>query len=140
MEVCDPTSIRTLTIVFVCISLAVARRQMPTAVFIEQLIALDGEHILRQRHLIEPEALVAGERDWEDCMRAHAAADGQLLNNLFGDPLPAYMVDNQAIVTPGTIDAIRALGGRETNSAASMAKTEASLRIGSGQLRSGVRR
>lgn len=49
----------------------------------------------------------------------------------------AYMVDNQAIVIPETIDAIRALTGRETNSAASIGKTDASLGIGSAHLRSG---
>jgi glyceraldehyde-3-phosphate dehydrogenase (NAD(P)) len=41
----------------------------------------------------------------------------------------AYMVDNQAIVIPETIDAIRALTGRETTAAASMAKTNAALGI-----------
>ena len=42
----------------------------------------------------------------------------------------AYMVDNQAIVIPETIDAIRALVGTETDGAASMAKTDAGLGIG----------
>jgi glyceraldehyde-3-phosphate dehydrogenase (NAD(P)) len=42
----------------------------------------------------------------------------------------AYMVDNQAIVVPETIDAIRALSGRTPDSARSMAKTNASLGIG----------
>ena len=42
----------------------------------------------------------------------------------------AYMVDNQAIVIPETIDAIRALAGTETNGAASMARTDAALGIG----------
>lgn len=41
----------------------------------------------------------------------------------------AYMVDNQAIVIPETIDAIRALTGRERDAAASMAKTDAALGI-----------
>lgn len=41
----------------------------------------------------------------------------------------AYMVDNQAIVIPETIDAIRALGGR-TDADASIAKTNASLGVG----------
>jgi glyceraldehyde-3-phosphate dehydrogenase (NAD(P)) len=41
----------------------------------------------------------------------------------------AYMVDNQAIVIPETIDAIRALTGREKTAAASMAKTNAALAI-----------
>lgn len=40
-----------------------------------------------------------------------------------------YMVDNQAIVVPETIDAIRALWGRERNAAASIAATDASLGI-----------
>ena len=42
----------------------------------------------------------------------------------------AYMVDNQAIVIPETIDAIRALTGREMNAAASIAQTNAALGIG----------
>ena len=46
----------------------------------------------------------------------------------------AYMVDNQAIVIPETIDAIRALTGAETNAAASIAKTNASLDIGAARL------
>jgi glyceraldehyde-3-phosphate dehydrogenase (NAD(P)) len=41
----------------------------------------------------------------------------------------AYMVDNQAIVIPETIDAIRALMGRECNPSASIAKTNAALGI-----------
>ena len=44
----------------------------------------------------------------------------------------AYMVDNQAIVIPETIDAIRALTGSERDGAASIAKTNASLGIGDG--------
>ena len=42
----------------------------------------------------------------------------------------AYMVDNQAIVIPETIDAIRALTGLETDAAASITRTNASLGIG----------
>ncbi|ACG80074.1 glyceraldehyde-3-phosphate dehydrogenase, type II (plasmid) [Phenylobacterium zucineum HLK1] len=42
----------------------------------------------------------------------------------------AYMVDNQAIVIPETIDAIRALSGRIVDPAASIAMTNASLGIG----------
>jgi glyceraldehyde-3-phosphate dehydrogenase (NAD(P)) len=42
----------------------------------------------------------------------------------------AYMVDNQAIVIPETIDAIRALTGRIADPAASIAKTNTSLGIG----------
>ena len=42
----------------------------------------------------------------------------------------AYMVDNQAIVIPETIDAIRALVGAVENANASIAMTNASLRIG----------
>jgi glyceraldehyde-3-phosphate dehydrogenase (NAD(P)) len=41
----------------------------------------------------------------------------------------AYMVDNQAIVIPETIDAIRALIGREKTAKASIAKTNAALGI-----------
>ncbi|WP_248305806.1 type II glyceraldehyde-3-phosphate dehydrogenase [Devosia psychrophila] len=43
----------------------------------------------------------------------------------------AYMVDNQAIVIPETIDAIRALAGDETDAAASIWATNAALGIGS---------
>jgi glyceraldehyde-3-phosphate dehydrogenase (NAD(P)) len=42
----------------------------------------------------------------------------------------AYMVDNQAIVIPETIDAIRALTGQEKNAHASIAKTNVALGIG----------
>jgi glyceraldehyde-3-phosphate dehydrogenase (NAD(P)) len=42
----------------------------------------------------------------------------------------AYMVDNQAIVIPETIDAIRALAGRIADPATSIAITNASLGIG----------
>ncbi len=42
----------------------------------------------------------------------------------------AYMVDNQAIVIPETIDALRALVGIERDGAASMARTDAALGIG----------
>jgi glyceraldehyde-3-phosphate dehydrogenase (NAD(P)) len=42
----------------------------------------------------------------------------------------AYMVDNQAIVIPETIDAIRALTGRETDASVSMKRTNAALGIG----------
>jgi glyceraldehyde-3-phosphate dehydrogenase (NAD(P)) len=41
----------------------------------------------------------------------------------------AYMVDNQAIVIPETIDAIRALTGIETSAKASIDKTNKSLGI-----------
>jgi glyceraldehyde-3-phosphate dehydrogenase (NAD(P)) len=41
-----------------------------------------------------------------------------------------YMVDNQAIVIPESIDAIRALNGREPDGDASIAKTNAALGIG----------
>jgi glyceraldehyde-3-phosphate dehydrogenase (NAD(P)) len=43
----------------------------------------------------------------------------------------AYMVDNQAIVIPETIDAIRALTGIESDADLSIGKTNASLGIGS---------
>jgi len=46
-----------------------------------------------------------------------------------------YMVDNQAIVIPETIDAIRALSGREIHSQASISMTNAALGIGTGGLR-----
>jgi glyceraldehyde-3-phosphate dehydrogenase (NAD(P)+) (phosphorylating) len=42
----------------------------------------------------------------------------------------AYMVDNQAIVVPETIDAIRALTGAEASPEVSIAKTNAALGIG----------
>jgi glyceraldehyde-3-phosphate dehydrogenase (NAD(P)) len=41
----------------------------------------------------------------------------------------AYMVDNQAIVIPETIDAIRALSGREPDARASIERTDAVLGI-----------
>ena len=44
----------------------------------------------------------------------------------------AYMVDNQAIVIPETIDALRALMGRETSGPRSIATTDAAMRIGGG--------
>ncbi len=40
------------------------------------------------------------------------------------------MLDNQAIVIPETIDAIRALSGRVRSADASIAKTNAALGIG----------
>src|SRR5690606_1886460 len=42
----------------------------------------------------------------------------------------AYMVDNQAIVVPETIDAIRALTRAQGEAAASIAKTDAAMGIG----------
>ena len=55
---------------------------------------------------------------WEDMLKVQ------------GDELfYAYMVDNQAIVIPETIDAIRALTGRETDGAASIRKTNEALGI-----------
>lgn len=46
----------------------------------------------------------------------------------------AYMVDNQAIVIPETIDAIRALTGIERNAATSIAKTNIALDIGAARV------
>ena len=43
----------------------------------------------------------------------------------------AYMVDNQAIVIPETIDAVRALAGHEPEASASIRRTDAALGIGS---------
>ncbi|WP_310991225.1 type II glyceraldehyde-3-phosphate dehydrogenase [Aequorivita marina] len=55
---------------------------------------------------------------WEDMLKVE------------GDELfYAYVVDNQAIVIPETIDAIRALTGIETDGTKSIAKTNESLRI-----------
>lgn len=55
---------------------------------------------------------------WEDMLK------------VVGDELfYAYVVDNQAIVIPETIDAIRALTGIETDAAKSIAKTNESLGI-----------
>ena len=42
----------------------------------------------------------------------------------------AFMVDNQAIVIPETIDAIRAMTGLAADAAASMALTDTALGIG----------
>lgn len=56
---------------------------------------------------------------WEDMLKVH------------GDELfYAYMVDNQAIVIPETIDAIRALTGTIKDGPESIAKTDAALDIG----------
>ncbi|ABM42332.1 type II glyceraldehyde-3-phosphate dehydrogenase [Pseudomonas sp. S5(2021)] len=56
---------------------------------------------------------------WEDMLKVQ------------GDELfYAYMVDNQAIVIPETIDAIRALTGRASDAANSIRKTNAALGIG----------
>ncbi len=56
---------------------------------------------------------------WEDMLKVQ---DDELFY--------AYMVDNQAIVIPETIDAIRALSGREKDWQASVKKTNATLGIG----------
>lgn len=56
---------------------------------------------------------------WEDMLKV----EGQELYY-------AYMVDNQAIVIPETIDAIRALAGIEKDSKASIARTNETLGIG----------
>lgn len=56
---------------------------------------------------------------WEDMLKVQG-------NELFY----AYMVDNQAIVVPETIDAIRALTGLQEEASASMAKTNAAMGIG----------
>ena len=56
---------------------------------------------------------------WQDMLKVQG-------NELFY----AYMVDNQAIVIPETIDAIRALAGSETNGTASIQRTNAALGIG----------
>lgn len=53
-----------------------------------------------------------------------------MLSVVGDEALYAYMVDNQAIVIPEIIDAIRALTGRETDGAASIKKTNATLGIG----------
>ncbi len=57
---------------------------------------------------------------WEDMLKV----EGQEL-------FYAYMVDNQSIVIPETIDAIRALAAIERDGKASMARTDAALGIGS---------
>jgi glyceraldehyde-3-phosphate dehydrogenase (NAD(P)) len=55
----------------------------------------------------------------------------QNLITVRGDELfYAYMVDNQAIVIPETIDAIRALTGIERDAARSIDRTNAALGIG----------
>ena len=50
----------------------------------------------------------------------------------------AYMVDNQAIVIPETIDAIRALAGTVRDGSESIARTNAALRIEPSLIRAGV--
>ena len=57
---------------------------------------------------------------WEDMLKVQG-------NELFY----AYMVDNQAIVVPETIDAIRALTGAERDAETSIRNTNDSLGIGS---------
>ena len=56
---------------------------------------------------------------WEDMLKVQG-------NELFY----AYMVDNQAIVVPETIDAIRALTQAESEAKASIARTDAAMGIG----------
>lgn len=56
---------------------------------------------------------------WEDMLRVEGT-------ELFY----AYMVDNQAIVIPETVDAIRALAGAEPSGEASIARTDTALGIG----------
>ena len=56
---------------------------------------------------------------WEDMLKVQG-------NELFY----GYMVDNQAIVIPETIDAIRALTKAQTDGMASIAKTDAALGVG----------
>lgn len=56
---------------------------------------------------------------WEDMLKVQG-------NELFY----GYMVDNQAIVVPETIDAIRALTRAEPDAAASIARTDAAMGIG----------
>jgi glyceraldehyde-3-phosphate dehydrogenase (NAD(P)) len=56
---------------------------------------------------------------WEDMLKVQG-------NELFY----AYMVDNQAIVVPETIDAIRALSKAESDGKASIATTDAAMGIG----------
>ncbi|MCD6041364.1 MAG: glyceraldehyde-3-phosphate dehydrogenase [Burkholderiales bacterium] len=56
---------------------------------------------------------------WEDMLKVQSS-------ELFY----AYMVDNQAIVVPETIDAIRALAKAESDGKASVAKTDAAMGIG----------
>ncbi|MFZ5658153.1 MAG: type II glyceraldehyde-3-phosphate dehydrogenase [Pseudomonadota bacterium] len=56
---------------------------------------------------------------WEDMLRVEG-------NELFY----GYMVDNQAIVVPETIDAIRALSGAVPDASESIARTDAALGIG----------
>lgn len=56
---------------------------------------------------------------WEDMLKVQG-------NELFY----GYMVDNQAIVVPETIDAIRALTKAETDGKASIAKTDATMGVG----------
>ena len=51
----------------------------------------------------------------------------------------AYMVDNQAIVIPETIDAIRALSGREPDASTSIEKTNAALGIAPDLVGGGIR-
>jgi glyceraldehyde-3-phosphate dehydrogenase (NAD(P)) len=72
-------------------------------------------------------------RPWGDLHEV--ALWGDLLTVEGRETFYAYAVDNQAIVIPETIDAIRALPGSERDATASIARTNAALGIGSDLVR-----
>jgi hypothetical protein len=62
--------------------------------------------------------------------RSHRPSSGQVASSRTRR-FYAYMVDNQAIVIPETIDAIRALTGTVRDGRESIARTDSALGIGS---------
>jgi len=79
----------------------------------------DSGILLTIRHLCDVRCRGIVEAIWEDIL----TVEGREL-------FYAYQVDNQAIVVPETIDAIRALTKGEGDGSASIAKTDAAMGIG----------
>ncbi len=92
-----------------------------------RIALISGDHGLKALNSIKEWMLDIG-RPHGDLYEVALWAD---MLTVQGDELfYAYMVDNQAIVIPETIDAIRALAGIETDAAASISATNAALGIG----------
>lgn len=102
----------------------------------EVLLALDdASRILLIRGADGLTALNAVKELTNDLGRPRAdlyevAVWGDMLYTADHDAVFTYMVDNQSIVVPETIDAIRALMGWEKDAAASMARTNEALGVG----------
>jgi glyceraldehyde-3-phosphate dehydrogenase (NAD(P)) len=95
-------------------------RQAPRVAFVR---AADGVTALNSvielaRDLGRPRGDIWEVAVWEDSL---SVADG--------DVYLTYQVHNEAIVIPETIDAIRAMTGRESDGARSMAKTDAAMGV-----------